>query len=141
MRFVGLGNRLRSSPLTRQIRSGWTTDDLIGFDGELVFDDSPIKLSGTARADGAMLAALQEMTGIGRICLLYETAAESEAGPVHCVGLVAGRVMSLRGGANGACDIVFQPCVLTARTAVLNDDAATGKLCENRYIYKLQLTQ
>lgn len=144
--LVELGTDLRSRHVVRQIRRGWTVEDLADYNGELTFQERPLSLIATAAFAGDVPRALAATAGQTRIVLLYaeqEPVGRAGLGRARCVGLVAGRVMTVRVLDEGACEIVFQPAVTTSRTAVLADisppHSERGEL-RNPYIYKLQLT-
>lgn len=137
------------SGLVRQIRDGWTTADFASLDGELRFDAGSVPLKSISLIGREPAAALRSMTGRCRICLLYtgyEAERRGAPGRVRCAGMAAGRVMDVSRSPNGAVRIVFQPGVLTTRTALLAwpDDPAAGDAeaaFRNPYIYKLRLTR
>ncbi len=113
------------------------------------------KSSGTFRSAGTKptfrtttaSSELRKIIGQCRIVFLYdrfESRSRSAAGRLQCVGAVAGRILSVEVLKHGQTEIVFQPGVLTTRTALLAVDTITQQPWEqlaNRYIYKLQLTQ
>lgn len=147
MQFVDLGSDLRSGSLAKQIARGWAAEDLADWRGELRFDRGPVPLTSSAAVIGEPVDALRQTVGQCRIGLLYQNHRPSGTtglGRLDCVGVIAGRIMDVRIGQKRACEIIFQPGVLTTPTALLTDDApdsAASKSGRNPYIYKLHLTQ
>lgn len=148
VQLIELGTNIESDRLLRQIERGWTADDLETTQGELRFDGRPIDLHCTAVIPTAVQSQLAATTGQKRICLLYtqhQATGRLGSGRIRCTGMVAGRVMAVSARAGGACRIVFQPGVLTTRTAILADRQPTTsgdrRTLANPYIYKLHLTQ
>jgi hypothetical protein len=147
VRCVDLGNRLGDRALARQIQNGIATVDLAAWGGSLRFDQGPVVLDSTSVVTGGPQVALEQSIGRPRICLLFAQPRSSDLtteAPVTVTRLVAGRVMFVDSGSEGDVQVVFQPCVLTTRTAILPDavfavDAAAE--FTNPYIYKLHLTQ
>ena len=98
-------------------------------------------------AFGSDVASLLRPTiGWPRIILLYSKHTPTNGaglGTVRTVEPAAGRVMDVRTNDDGTTRILFQPTVVTTRTAVLStehDSDAVRLLTPNKYIYKLQLT-
>jgi hypothetical protein len=145
--LVDLNTRLQPGGLVSQIEDGWKSHDLRLYDGRLLFDGGPVDMRATTVFPAMVQSALRRSVGQCRICLLYNTHVPDERagfGRVRCVGLVAGRIMSVRAIDGVACEIVFQPGVMTTRTAVLADARPRGSNTDaekNPYIYKLHLTQ
>ena len=84
---------------------------------------------------------LADIIGSCRICFVYS--GDASDGSVECVGLVAGRVLDIQWQAGGI-EVVFQPGVLTTRTALLLDESAPDDgdpRFGNPYIYKLRLSR
>ena len=154
---LDIGTGLKNESLARQFASGWTSDDLADFDGELrVSTGNPELLAANPDLTHADREALDNLIGEPRICLLYseaEAKGQTRQWQATCVRLVAIRVLSIRDGNNGSCELIAQPCVFATRTALLEDHSPyhTGTTDEhatnapqshnNPYIYKLQLTQ
>lgn len=147
IQLVDLGSGLREASLARQITRGLTLGDLADWDGELRVDGKMLPITSSAVILGRPIAALKQMIGQCRMGLLYvnhRPSGTTGLGRLDCVGLMAGRIMSVRMGEARACEIVFQPGVLTTPTALLADDAlaaASPEDVRNPYIYKLHLTQ
>lgn len=145
--IVDLGHDPQGDPLQRQIIGGWQSNDLHEFGGELRFDQESHEFGALGIVGDETRSALEQMIGHCRICLLYtehRSLGHLGFGRMTCVQMVAGRVMSVRPRTDGSCEIVFQPGVLTTRTAVLDDkprSQPSNPPMRNRYIYKLQLTQ
>jgi len=149
---LDIGTGLQDRELARQFASGWTADDLADLDGEMrVTTSNPEKLAASPELKHDDREALDNLIGEPRICLLYSEARPNGSGSLlqaTCVRLVAIRVLAVRDGGDGSCEVVAQPCVFATRTALLDemtpyhtglaDDASTGST--NPYIYKLQLT-
>ena len=152
---LDIGTGLQDEAVARQFASGWTTDDLADFDGELrVSTTHPEQLAAAADLNHHDRDALDNLIGEPRICLLFSEASlkgQTRQWQATCVRLIAIRVLSIRDGEDGSCELIAQPCVFATRTALLEeqtpyhtgglvDAAATGSTA-NPYIYKLQLTQ
>ena len=97
--------------------------------------------------------ALRNVIGQPRACLLYDRAdadANAQVAHVRCVRFVAGRVMSVREVSDTVVELVFQPAVMTSRSAVTASEisgsvgSATADplshVPNNSYLYKLRLT-
>jgi hypothetical protein len=146
LRCVDLGNQLGDRAIALQVQNGVTSAHLAAWGGALRFDQGPVVLDSSSVVAGGPHVALEQSVGQPRICLLYaqpSTTFVSET-PVTVTRLVAGRVMSVTVGSEGDTQIVFQPCVLTTRTAILPDAVFAGDTASaftNPYIYKLHLTQ
>lgn len=152
VQLVDLNTDLRTKELLDQFQTGWTAEALEDFGGELVFHAGTHWMTSSATIDGDHAFALEELIGQPRICLLYSELVPSGRdgyGNLRATDLVAGRIMAVRHNSDGQHVLVFQPTVITTRTAVLaerlmNLDALTPaerKLLENAYIYKLHLTR
>jgi hypothetical protein len=151
--LLDVGTGLSDNSLTRQFESGWSSEDLEEFDGELrVSPEHPQKLRSLAELNHADREAIEQLIGEPRICLLYSEArtnSQSHVIDATCVKLVAIRIIDVRDQKNGACEILVQPCVLATRTALLEPSTPyhTGHASEtnpqstNPYIYKLHLTR
>lgn len=149
---LDIGTRLQGGDVARQFASGWSADDLADLDGELrVSPTSPERFPASPKLTSHDRDALDNLIGEPRICLLYSDARPNGGSllwQATCVRLVAIRVLAVRDGSNGSCELVAQPCVFATRTALLDQqtpyhtglasDAATDHA--NPYIYKLQLT-
>jgi hypothetical protein len=144
--LANLGTNLRSARLTRQIERGWSSSDLSEFGGALMLDGETPVLTIGALIAREQVHTLETMVGRCRICLLYrdhEATGHAGFGRARCVGFIAGRIMSIRALEQEACEIVFQPAVVTTRTAVLSanfPDTTDSNEIRNRYVYKLHLT-
>ena len=171
---LDIGTGLQDESLARQFASGLTTEDLADFEGELkVSPSNPEQIAAVLDLNHHDREALDNLIGEPRICLLYSEAApqgQTRQWQATCVRLVAIRVLSIREGLDGSCELVAQPCVFATRTALLEDQSPyhTGSSNEhvansttangpavsgpaanaqqastgttNPYIYKLQLT-
>ena len=139
--LVDVGNGLNVRKLVAQVEGGWTADDLSSRGGEMLFDGPPLNAAASAIVPSQVVRSLNAAIGQCRICLLYDSFTPADLpgqGTTRCVGLVAGRIMSLRTLDGGAYEIVLQPGVITTRTAVLAESKGDA---QNTYIYKLHLTQ
>jgi hypothetical protein len=145
--LVDLRNDLRCDRLARQILGGWRSKDLSEYGGEIDLAGGPWSLTGSDFVEPECVDAFRQMVGQCRICFLYdEYQPMGNAGlaTVRCVELVAGRIMSIRIVDDGSCEIVFQPGIVTTRTAVLAAEVSSNPSAqsrEHRYIYKLYLSQ
>lgn len=130
--------------LTRQFATGWNRDDLPEDDAQLRLDTGTRDFDTVTDVPGVITSELHGLVGQCRIVMLYKG---DEGGDikkrVSCQRFVAGRVMAIL-SRSGDCDIVFQPGVMTTRSAILADEADTEVPPEqlaNAYIYKLRITQ
>lgn len=144
--LIDAGNGLRPDRLCEQIARGLSAEELIEFDGEILPVRGAIRCASSAAFPGTAIEALQREIGRCRIIFLYEQhepAGRAGYGRVACAGLAAGRVMRIERTGPHACEIVFQPGVLSTRTAVLATERGDARddVPANQYIYKVQLTQ
>ena len=134
-----------NADIARQFRSGWTAEDFPSGTDVLRIDRGPLTMTALDSFGGAVANALLDVAGEQRIVFLFDSVTTGRgADQVHCVAAVAGRVMSCNPSSREGCEIVFQPTVLTTRTAVLAHETVTQGPSDrfaNRYTYKLQLTQ
>ena len=131
--------------LARQMATGWNQDDLPGGRTQLRIDAGLRDFQTVNGVPGNVSGELPGIIGQCRIVLLYDelTPSDYSGGRIRCTQFAAGRILNVT-YQNGTCEIVFQPGVLTTRTAILADDRETRISPEqlaNRYVYKLQLTQ
>jgi hypothetical protein len=143
--FFAFNPRLPKGVIVRHIQTGWNEDDI------------PVEYNGLFRLDRAqsdwrtlnvasrVVDELNQLIGQCRIVFLYDEFKPSRngEGTIRCVGVVAGRILALTHRKDGSCDFIFQPGVLTTRTAVTAKEMPVGgaaKRFKNKYIYKLQLT-
>lgn len=129
----------------RQVRTGWNHDDLPRDKTQLRIDRGQCEFDTTQGLAGNVADALREVIGQCRIVLLYDEYEPSgpSGGVVRCSRFAAGRILSLR-DREDAYEIVFQPGVLTTRSAILVDETTSRISPEklaNPYVYKLRLTQ
>lgn len=150
VQLVDLNSDFQPDALTRQIERGWNADDLAQWNGGLRIPDSIqpyVTITSSGRITDNIPDELAKLIGQCRICFLYRdhSLAGSEGfGAVDCYGFVAGRVMSVNVSPDDGCEIVFQPGVMTTRTALpAPSSAPTEQRAKwaNRYIYKLQITR
>jgi len=132
--------------IVRHIHSGWTDSDLPDGIQQLRFDQSPAEYLTLGSIGGSLGSGLGDIAGQCRIVFLYDSfqaGAHSREGRIRCVRAVAGRILSIQLFSNGAREIIFQPGVLTTRTALLADEthfSGPWDSLANPYIYKLRLT-
>ncbi len=122
------------------LKRGWSVTDFRSPEPELRLDRGPQEFLTIDPNGGNAATELSKLNGECRIVMLYD---EIHDGNVRCVEAVAGRILHLSRSENGAFRIVFQPGVLTTRTAILAHETLvplTHESAVNRYIYKLQLT-
>lgn len=136
-----------SARVTRMISNGWTKDDLAPLPSGLSLASLPISVAATSAIGQSEGAALQQMVGQCRICLIYTPVAGSAgAQNVSITGLVAGRILSFVQNPGQAAAIVFQPGVIVTRAAesVAENqtpaEAAESTVIANPYIYKMTLS-
>ena len=149
-----LAGDLTQQELQRQVRDGWSVADLEPYGGELILDSGPLSLVGARGIEAAALAeALRDVVGQSRVCLLYDRVdgdPRSTTASLRIIGFVAGRVMSVREVSSDVCEIVFQPAVMTARSAVVAAEVVglpgqgapdeSSSVSPNKYVYKLRLS-
>lgn len=131
--------------LARQVITGWNYDDLPEGHTRLTADAGRHSFHTVTDIPGAVSDALPNILGQCRIVMLYDEfeSTGGNRGRVSCVRFAAGRLMSLRYG-RGKCEFVFQPGVMTTRSAILADESDTDASPErlaNAYVFKLRLTQ
>lgn len=140
-----LNPRASTADIARQFRHGWLADDFPEGLDTLRTDRGPLTLTTLDSLGGAVADALLDVVGQQRIVFLFDSVTTGRGTDrVHCVATVAGRVMFCNPNSQAGCEIVFQPTVLTTRTAVLAHETVTQGPSDrfaNRYTYKLQLTQ
>ncbi|MBI1312045.1 hypothetical protein GC176_12195 [bacterium] len=140
-----LNPKSSATQVARQFRSGWTVADFPSGVDILRIDRGPLSFAALDSLGGAVADSITQIVGQQRIVFLFDSVTIGRGTDrVTCVATVAGRVMSFHPNVAGGCEIVFQPTVLTTRTAVLSRETVTqGPLDRfvNRYTYKLQLTQ
>ncbi len=140
--LLNMGNGLTEQGVRRQIHDGWSQQDLDGFGGQFVIDGAAVPVESASSPTASLWADFEQNIGRPRICVLYQKASQSdrERGEyVLATELVAGRILSIDGGNTGAVQFVFQPTVMTTRTAVLSE-STDRNVVANPYIYKLHLT-
>ncbi|MBC8117689.1 MAG: hypothetical protein H7062_25145 [Candidatus Saccharimonas sp.] len=152
MLVLDIGTRLQDKDVARQFASGWSAEDLTDLGGEMrVSPTNPETFPASPKLTHHDREALDNLIGEPRICLLYSDARPNVSSSLlqaTCVRLVAIRVLAVRDGSEGSCELIAQPCVFATRTALLDEqtpyhtglasDASTENA--NPYIYKLQLT-
>jgi len=131
--------------LARQVAVGWNQDDLPKGRTQLRIDTGRRKFQTVKGMPGIVSDELPNLIGQCRIVVLYDefTSSAHSGGTIRCTQFAAGRILSIT-YRNGTCEIVFQPGVLTTRSAILADETKTRIAPEklaNRYVYKLRLTQ
>lgn len=139
---ISLTGDLTQDALRRQIKEGWSADDLQPLGGELLFDHGTLSLAGLRGVDSnALGSALRKVLGQPRVVFLYDQAtgdSHASVASLQVRGMVAGRVMSVREISDSECEIVFQPTVMATRSAVTSSE---GTGCEkNKYVANLRLT-
>lgn len=140
VQIFALDRTTNFTELDEHLKLGWNIADFHESEPELRLDRGPQEFLRIDPNGGNVATALEKLIGECRIVLLYD---QLHDGNVRCVGAVAGRILQLTRGENGVCQMVFQPGVLTTRTAILPQETLvplTHELAANRYIYKLQLT-
>ncbi|WP_437186186.1 hypothetical protein SH668x_003328 [Planctomicrobium sp. SH668] len=141
--LVDVGSSLQDPAVNRQFEEGWSVEDLSGFGDVFSFKSGPLDLAASNDFSGVPEDAMQESLGQVRVLMLYSkmSKADQDGIAVEAVEFVAGRLMHVSQGKNGP-EFVFQPAVLTTRTAVLDEDALyRGETFGNPYIYKVSITQ
>lgn len=146
MHFFAINARQPRGEIVRQIQTGLSEDDLRTeyYKGLLRLDRAP-HVWRTVNVATQVGEEVNKLIGQCRIVCLYDEFKPTRncEGSFRCVGIVAGRVLGVKHQPDGSCEFVFQPGVLTTRTAVIAKEmpiAAPAKRFQNKYIYKLQLT-
>lgn len=132
--------------IARHIRIGWGDDDLPGGVEGLRLHRRHHEFLTLNGVGGSLSRDLESIVGECRIVFLYdefESDGRSREGRIRCITAVAGRILSIQIHDGDACEIVFQPGVLTTRTALLASETlvqGSWDRLANPYIYKLRLT-
>jgi hypothetical protein len=140
---LSLGNGLDAAEIARQVRFGWSVNDLADYGGEFLLDGEEHELECSAGLDD-VLEPLERLIGQKRLALVYELY-ESDKGDLGYVvptRFVAVRVMAVD-SVDGQPRIIVQPTVLATRTVLppgraLSEDEAAA--LTNSYVYKVTLT-
>jgi hypothetical protein len=145
LQLIDIQTDFQPKKLRRQIKRGWTRNDLKNSQDEIQLSRNGTQFTSLAYLTDGHPRVLRGLIGQCRICMLYRNHAINDAGfgTVDCRRFVAGRIMSVRRLPDDACEIVFQPGVMTTPTALLISNQAPTEqqeLAINRYIYKLQIT-
>lgn len=145
-RWIDIGNNLDNDNLIRQVRNGWSKDDLTAFDEQLVLGSQSKDIAARACRHQDVWRSLDNVIGECRVCLLYFDLELPKVGKPHkvrCVAPIAGRVVKVDRDNQNRPLIVFQPGVLVTRTAVLASECGVSEkdVAPNAYLYKLCLTQ
>lgn len=139
--FFALDPLNSMADIEQQFKRGWTIADFkSSTEPELRLNQGPLRFSTIDTSGGNIGTLLQPLIGESRIVLLYD---QKNDGQLICSSVVAGRLMALRVTDEGDLEAVFQPAVLTTRTAVLVNETLVSiahPASANSYIYKLQLT-
>ncbi|MDP1797204.1 MAG: hypothetical protein Q8K78_06970, partial [Planctomycetaceae bacterium] len=141
MQLLDLGTDLDPALVEQQILLGLSREQLEKHDGELRLS-SGMTFPSLPQLQSRERTALEEHLGSQRIALLYTQATPvgkngyQQAG---CVEFVAIRVMTVNDLADGRCQIIVQPTVMTTRTAVAENTSADHR-DGNPYLFRLELT-
>lgn len=139
--FFLLDAQTSTNDFYQHIKRGWLPSDFKSSPTpEVRLDRGPLTVQTTDVTGGDFAGFLQPHVGECRIVFLYE---QCEDGKLQCSSIVAGRILAVMNAERGAVEMVFQPGVLTTRTAVLVNDglnAVSAPAAANKYVYKLQLT-
>jgi hypothetical protein len=146
VRWLDIGSGCDTDKLIRQVRHGWSADDLQAHGVELVFGSRTLDVPARACQHQDAWRSLDNVIGECRVCLLYVDLEQPRRGRPHrvrCVVPIAGRVLRVDRDKKNRPVIVFQPGVLATRTAVLASECGVSKqdVVRNAYLYKLSLTQ
>ncbi len=139
--IIDTGNGLLEQQCRRQILEGWDEEDLAQFGGEFVLSSSSQPIDGSDSMFLECLSEFEQMIGHKRICVLYQDdslANELGIGRLQATQFVAGRILAIDGAETGSTQIVFQPAVVSTRTAII--DETLSEDLANPYVFKLQLT-
>jgi len=131
--------------LARQVTTEWNPSDLPKGNTQLRIDTGLRDFQTVQGMPGIVSNELPGLIGQCRIVVLYDefTSSGVSGGRIRCTQFAAGRILSISYH-DGTCEIVFQPGVLTTRTAILADESKARMASEqlaNRYVYQLRLTQ
>ena len=145
LHFFALNPTSSRDAIARQIQTGWSEQDFPKQYKGLFRIDRPQHDWRTVNVGSGVVNELNKLIGQCRIVFLFDEfqAGQNGEGTIRCVGIVAGRILALQHQRDGSCEFIFQPGVLTTRTAVIAKEMPIDGPCErfeNKYIYKLQLT-
>ncbi len=139
--FFLLDPQTTQSEFYQHVQRGWGQSDFkSSITPELRLDRGALAFQTLDVTGGDFERFLLPHVGECRIVFLYE---QCESGKLKCSGVVAGRIMTVKNSDNGGVQMVFQPGVLTTRTAVLVNEGQTTVAAPapaNKYVFKLQLT-
>ena len=168
VQLIDLGSGFREETLTRQISTGWNSEDLAEWGGELRLSasaagGSSLTLLGLPQLEGGDRDQLEQIAGQPRIALLYSLATPADGTPcqnVNCSRLVAIRVLKVVDQGDGSCRVTVQPTVMATRMALVDPLPAADEEEEEEeeigapgaadapppvpvreYVYRLQLTE
>lgn len=141
MQLLDLGTDLDAALVEQQILIGLSHADLENRNGELRLDGGA-SISSIPQLQSRERTALDEHLGSQRIAMLY-----AQATPVgkdgyqqtECVDFVAIRILAVNDQADGRCQIIIQPTVMTTRMAVAENTTADHR-DGNQYLFRLELT-
>lgn len=144
--WVDLGTGLSTSGIVDQIYDGISVEDLVGWNGQLRFDEMPQQFFGSGAVPSEIRESLQNIMGQKRICFVYSEAAVNTANGtvmVTCIQPTAVRILDIYTIENGRTEIIFQPCVITTKTAITHPSpiwTGDGNEYQNSCIYKISLS-
>lgn len=141
VQLLDLGTDLDPTLVEQQILLGVSHADLESRSGELRLD-SGATMTSIPQLQSRERTALEEHLGSQRVVLLYK-----QATPVgkngyletECVEFVAIRVLAVIDQADGRCQIIVQPTVMSTRMAVAENTSADLR-DGNQYLFRLELT-
>jgi hypothetical protein len=139
--ILDIGNDLAEHHVRPQIADGWSHEDLAPVGGQFILDGVPRSIDGSSALLPHLLSAFEAVIGRPRICVLYVEDGPSSASGVNrlkATQLIAGRILAIAGENAGEVRIVWQPTVLTTRTALLANSA--DRHIENPYLWKIHIT-
>lgn len=139
--IIDLGTGLFEDECRRQILEGLSEDDLANLGGEFVLAGTPLPIDGLSSMLPDVRKELAQMIGHKRICVLYQddgVGSQSGISRLRATQLVAGRILAINGDESTRTEIVFQPTVVSTRTAIV-EPSIPAELA-NPYIFKLNLT-
>lgn len=162
VQLIDVGSAFREDALQRQISTGWNSEDLAEWGGELRLPASAdgsaaLTILGLPQLESSDRDQLEQIAGQPRIALLYSQATPAEGTPCHnvdCNRLVAIRVLKVVDQGDGSCRVTVQPTVMATRTALVDplpaavEDELAPVVTDTpppvplpEYVYRLQLTE
>lgn len=139
--LIDLSGHSSTQDIVKQLRAGWSRNDLERFGEELNFDRLPISAPCVAELSRAVYGEMLEQIGQARIIFLYRpihaprSARSQHVQLTRCVGVRLMKIERL----HDRMEAVFQPAVIATRMAVVDSNRSNTET--NPYIYRIELTR